>query len=230
MATTATGATPPQSKRKLRTMLRPRVLFPVLLLTIVIGLALLGLRMAGTWLIVEDPLQPARAVVVLGGQVPFRAEEAAAVYRQGWAHEVWLTQGGVFADDVALATLGIERLPEVAYSRQVLERLGVPSGAIRLLPGANQNTADEMRTIARELKASGGDRVIIITSGYHTRRVRVLWRGLAGKNVEAIVRYTRGEPFDSAHWWRRTGDAMAVSREWFGLLNAWAGFPMKSRI
>jgi uncharacterized SAM-binding protein YcdF (DUF218 family) len=151
------------------------------------------------------------------------------VCRQGWAHEVWLTQGGVFADDLALAQLGIERSPEYAYSRQVLERLGVPSGAIRLLSGANQNTADEMRTIARELKASGGDRVIIITSSYHTRRVRMLWRALAGKNAEAIVRYTRDDPFDSAHWWRRTGDAMAVSREWFGLLNAWAGFPMKSR-
>jgi len=210
-------------------MFRPRLLFPVLVLTIAIGLALLGLRMAGAWLIVDDALQPARSVVVLGGQVPFRAAEAAAVYRQGWAHEVWLTQGGVFADDVALAKLGIQRSPEYTYSRQVLERLGVPSGAIRLLPGVNQNTADEMRTIARELKASGGDRVIIITSSYHTRRVHVLWRALAGKNAHATIRYTRGEPFDSAHWWRGTGEAMAVSREWFGLLNAWAGFPMKSR-
>jgi uncharacterized SAM-binding protein YcdF (DUF218 family) len=213
-------------------MFRPRFLFLALGLTIVIaiGLAPLGLRLAATLLIVEDPLQPARSVVVLGGQVPFRAAEAAAVYREGWAREVWLTQGGVYADDVALAKLGIERSPEHAYSRQVLEKLGVPSDSIRLLPGATQNTADEMRTIARELKASGGDRVIIITSKYHTRRVRVLWRALAGKNAEAIVRYTRDDPFDSAHWWRRTGDAMAVSREWFGLLNAWAGFPMKSRI
>jgi uncharacterized SAM-binding protein YcdF (DUF218 family) len=126
--------------------------------------------------------------------------------------------------------LVFDRSPEHAYSRQVLERLGVSNNAIRLLPRANQNTADEIRTIARELKASGGNRVIIITSSYHTRRVRMLWRALAGKNADAIVRYTRDEPFDSAHWWRRTGDAMAVSREWFGLLNAWVGFPMKSRI
>jgi uncharacterized SAM-binding protein YcdF (DUF218 family) len=216
------------SKRNRRTVFRLRFLFPVLCLAVVIGLALLGVRMAGTWLIVEDALQPARSVVVLGGHVPFRAAEAAAVYHQGWAHDVWLTQGGVYADDVALVKLGIERSPEHVYSRQVLERLGVPSGAIRLLPGANQNTADEMRTIARELKASGGDRVIIITSSYHTRRVRMLWRVLAGKNAEAIVRYGPDDPFDSAQWWRRTGDAMAVSREWFGLLNAWAGFPMKS--
>jgi uncharacterized SAM-binding protein YcdF (DUF218 family) len=202
----------------------------IVFLALALILAPIALRAAATWLIVEDPLQSARAVVVLGGQVPFRAAEAAHVYRQGWAHEVWLTQGGVFADDLALAQLGIGRSPEHVYSRQVLERLGVPSDAIRVLPGANQNTADEMRTIARELKASGAYRVIIVTSSYHTRRVRMLWRALAGKNAEAIVRYTRDDPFDSAHWWRRTGDAMVVSREWFGLLNAWAGFPMKSRI
>jgi hypothetical protein len=35
-------------------------------------------------------------------------------------------------------------------------------------------------------------------------------------------------PRDIRHWWRHTGDAMAVSREIFGIANAWAGFPVKS--
>ena len=34
---------------------------------------------AGPWLVVEDDLQQARAVVVLSGQVPFRAMEAADI-------------------------------------------------------------------------------------------------------------------------------------------------------
>jgi uncharacterized SAM-binding protein YcdF (DUF218 family) len=85
-----------------------------------------------------------------------------------------------------------------------------------------------MRTIARELAATGGHRVIVITSKYHTRRVRVLWRTLGGREGEAIVRYTRDDPFDPRRWWRSTADASAVAHEWFGLLNAWAGFPLKS--
>jgi hypothetical protein len=60
-----------------------------------------------------------------------------------------------------------------------------------VLRGANQNTAVEVRTIARELKASGGDRVIIITTRYHTRRVEVLWRALAGKNAAEASSATR---------------------------------------
>jgi uncharacterized SAM-binding protein YcdF (DUF218 family) len=194
----------------------------------VVAIALVAFRMAGVWLIVQDPLQPARAVVVFGGHVPFRAMEAAAVFKQGWTKEVWLTQGGVFVEDQALTKLGIERTPEFDYSRQVLERLGVPRTSIRVLPGRNQNTADEVRTVARELRANGGDRVILITSGFHTRRVKFLWQSFVGATPEAVVRHTPDDPFNPTGWWQNTGDAIAVTREWLGLLNAWAGFPMKS--
>ena len=206
---------------------RKPILFAVICVAGVLTLSPVALRILGSSLIVADPLQPARSIVVLGGQMPFRSMEAAAIYRQGWAREVWLTQGGVSEEDVALKTLRIDRTPEYEYSRRVLERLGVPAAAVRVLPGNNQNTADEMRTIDRELKASGSNRVIIISSKYHTRRIRVLWRVLAHRDAQAIVRYTPDDPYDPAHWWRNTTDAKTVTHEWFGLLNAWTGFPLK---
>jgi uncharacterized SAM-binding protein YcdF (DUF218 family) len=192
-------------------------------------LAPTALTEAGRWLVVSDSLQSARAVVVLGGHVPFRAMEAAAVYRQGWTHEVWLTQGALSEEDRALVELGDERTPEYVYSRRVLERLGVPSQAVREIPGRTVNTADEVRAIASELKSRGGKRVILITSKYHARRVKVIWRALVGGYPEAIVRYTPEDPFEPTRWWLNTTDAMSVSREWFGLFNAWTGFPIKSQ-
>jgi len=153
--------------------------------------------------------------------------EAAKIYKDGWVHDVWLTEGGLSANDAALAKLGINPPPEYAYNRQVLERLGVPGGAIRVIQGRNNNTADEVRTIAQALRSSGGERVILVTSSYHTRRVKALWRAL-DQRPKAIVRSAPGEAFDAEHWWRDAADASAVSHEWFGLLNAWAGFPVKS--
>jgi uncharacterized SAM-binding protein YcdF (DUF218 family) len=200
----------------------------VALLTAVIALALYVCSHAGTWLVVEDPLQHARSAVVFGGKTPGRAMEAATFYKGGWTSEVWLTEGGLLADDVALAWLGVERTQEYVYNRQVLEHLGVPTAAIRVLTGRNNNTADEVRTIARALSESGGERVILVTSSYHTRRVKALWRAVVGNRSEAIVRFAPDEAFDADHWWRDTADAWSVSREWFGLLNAWAGFPVKS--
>ncbi len=176
----------------------------------------------------KDPLQRASAIVVFGGHLPFRAMEAAEIYKKGFAREVWLSQGGVFPEDLALARLNIERLPEFAYNRQVLQRLSVPAEAIRLLEPRTQNTAEEVRVVAHELQVTGAARVILITSKYHARRVKVLWHALVGNRYEATVRFTSSDPFDPDRWWRNTADAMAVSRECFGLLNAWAGFPVKS--
>src|SRR5712692_7626054 len=78
---------------------------------VILTLWVLGVIQIGYWLMVEDPLQPARAVVVLGGQVPFRAIEAARIYQQGLAPEVWLTRGASSAEP-AFNRLG------VAYVRE----------------------------------------------------------------------------------------------------------------
>jgi uncharacterized SAM-binding protein YcdF (DUF218 family) len=196
---------------------------------VLFALGACAFQRAGSWLMVADPLRPARAIVVLAGQLPFRAMEAAAGYRQGLAPEVWLTRNGLTSEEVALARLGIERPGEYVHSKQVLERLGVPSSAIAVLGPRTLNTADEVRAIASQLDAVGGKRVIVVTSKPHTRRVRVLWQKLVGSRLEALVHYAHSDPFDPERWWRSTPDAIAVTRECFGLLNARLDFPIESQ-
>ena len=46
----------------------------------------------GTWLVVEDPLEPSPVAVVLSGGMPAdRAREAADIYGTGNAKQVWIT-------------------------------------------------------------------------------------------------------------------------------------------
>jgi uncharacterized SAM-binding protein YcdF (DUF218 family) len=153
--------------------------------------------------------------------------EAARIYHQGLAPTVWLTQGAPHDDDLALARLGLNTTPQYVHSEEVLKRLGVPSAAIQILPQPVRNTAEEVRCIAQAAAVCNIRKVILVTSKYHTRRVKILWRALTPSKIEAIVRYDN-DPFDPLHWWRKTGDAMAVSREIFGIANAWVGFPIKS--
>src|SRR5207244_1097620 len=89
----------------------------------------------GSWLVVADPLEPAAAIVVLGGHAPFRAMEAAALYRQHWAPAVWLTRPVQPSEAAAFRALGMEPGGEEAINREVLARLGVPPRAIRVLSG-----------------------------------------------------------------------------------------------
>jgi uncharacterized SAM-binding protein YcdF (DUF218 family) len=199
-------------------------------LTMAVAVALLlpsGMGALGGWLVIADPIHHASAVVVLTGLMPFRAMEAASIYRQGWAPEVWLTQGIDAATEMALARLGITEIREEEYSRTVLIRSGVPSSVIRVLDDGVVNTVDEVRVIARELNRIGGARVILVTSKPHSRRVRATWQAIVGPVPRAIVRYASDDGYDSTLWWRNTRDALAVSREVFALMNVWAGFPVK---
>lgn len=195
---------------------------------LVLVLVALAWANAGAALIVEDPLQPASAIVVFGGKLPFRAMQAATLYSSGSAPQVWLTQGSRSAAEIEMERLGFRPTLEHVYSQAVLERMGVPASAIHVLPSRNNNTASEVRTIAAYARAAGASRVILVTSSYHSRRVRSLWNRLVGERPEAVVRITRAEPFDAHRWWADAADALTVSREWFGLLNAWLGFPMRS--
>jgi uncharacterized SAM-binding protein YcdF (DUF218 family) len=89
------------------------------------------------------------------------------------------------------------------------------------------NTADEIRVAVAALTRRKGEAVIIVTTKAHTRRTRLLWRRLAPGQGRAIVRAASGDSFDPRHWWHTTGDALDVVREALGLLNAWAGLPLR---
>jgi len=184
-------------------------------------------RNLGHWLVVVDPLEKARAVVVLTGDYPFRAMEAATIYREGWASEVWLQQASSGTKAAALRRLGFDVTGEEGPNRAVLVRLGVPETSIRVLVGEPRNTREEVDLVRGELARVGGREVILVTSAAHSRRVGVTWRRAAEGSARAIVRVTREDPFEPGAWWRSTADALAVSREVLGLLNAWADFPVR---
>src|SRR6267143_5183161 len=103
----------------------------------------------GRWLVVEDPLEKARAIVVLSGAMPVRAMEAAKLYREGYAPEVWLTHSAEPVE--TLGEMGIPFAGEDYYSARVLIHEGVPASAIRVLEPSIVNTADEIDAIATAL-------------------------------------------------------------------------------
>lgn len=210
----------PGSRRWLR-----RLLWVFGVLVILGGAGLWVFLKVGSWLVVEDPLAKAPVAVVLSGGMPIRAREAAQIYREGYASEVWITHGS--DSSAELHEMGIDYLGEDFYNQRVLIHLGVPGEATRILEPNIVNTEDEILLISRLAREQGLHRVIIVTSKAHTRRVHTLWQKLVGNDPQVIVRYAREDGYDGAHWWRQTHDALDVVREVLGIANAWAGFPVK---
>jgi len=192
------------------------------------GVALLSaavfLLCLGRWLVAEDPLEKAQAIVVLSGRMPLRALEAAKLYRKGYAPKIWLTHPT--EPGAALETMGIPFVGEDFYNSRILMHEGVPAEAIRVLQPSILNTADELTAVSAALGEERSSGVIIVTSKVHTRRVKILWHRIAVGGEQALVRAASDDPFEPGRWWRTTGDALDVVREFLGILNAWAGMPL----
>jgi uncharacterized SAM-binding protein YcdF (DUF218 family) len=205
-----------------------RNIFRSAIVAVIVALLVLSIfafRGAGRWLIREDALRPASVIVVLSGAMPERAEEAARILRLGYAQKVWITHPE--NPSRALTAMGIHFVTEDDYSREVLIHEGVPDADIEILPDTIIDTEQEIDEIVRQMRREGVTTAIIVTSPPHTRRVRALWRDLAPRGLHIIVRAAYEDPFDANHWWRNTHDSLAVTREMLGLLNAWAGLPIR---
>ncbi len=179
----------------------------------------------GRWLIVEDPLQHASAIAVLSGRMPSRALEAVRIYKRGYAPEVWLTHST--EPGATLAKLSIPFTGEEAYDKQILIQQGVPESAIRIIDPPILNTEDEVVAIGQNLSGHQDPKVILVTSRVHTRRAKALWKYLSAKQGVVIVRGVSDDSFNASRWWRSTTDALDVVREVLGLLNVWAGLPLR---
>ena len=198
----------------------------ILALLVIVGVVVF--RNVGHWLVREDALGKADVIVVLSGGLPFRAEGAAGVFKSGYAPAVWVSRPESPQEE--LATLGIHFVGEEEYNREILVQQGVPNAAIRIFPDTIANTQDEVEEISRGMRRDRKHTVIIVTSPQHTRRVKALWKKLVGDDPRVIVRAAWGDPFDADHWWRTTADVLAVVRESMGLLNVWAGLPVKPHL
>jgi uncharacterized SAM-binding protein YcdF (DUF218 family) len=192
---------------------------------VVIVCAIFAFRHAGRWLIHEDPLSHADVILVLSGGMPYRAEEAAKVYREGYAPEIWLTHP--VSPAAELRNLGVHYESDEDYNAEVLTRLGVPSSAIHVLPNEIVDTEQELEEAVRQMKKEGKSTIIIVTSLEHTRRAGTLWHKLFGAKPKTIVHGASEDPFDADHWWRNTRDSLAVAREYLGLLNVWTGLHIR---
>ena len=186
----------------------------------------LALDAVGSYLIVEAPLKPALAIVVLSGaRSPYRALEGARLYHSGWAPKVVLTQPrNTGFDD--FESLGIHVVSVQELNHEVLVRGKVPEDAIMMIGRKVENTLTELETVLDVLSPPAGSTLIIVTSNYHTRRTAKIWDYLTGGQTEGLIRFARDDPrFDADRWWENRGSIKLLVVEYLGLLNYWLGFP-----
>jgi uncharacterized SAM-binding protein YcdF (DUF218 family) len=182
-----------------------------------------ALRGLGSFLVVQDPLQKADAIFVLGGTRFERPLEAVELYKAGWASQVALVRQVSDYGEVHLMKQGIPYPREVDAQVEVMTRLGVPLSAITIFNEAN-STAEEAETLRAAAVANRWSRVIIVTSKQHTRRARlVMKRRTSDVGLEIVTRYSRFDEANTEQWWSNRSTLRFTLFETQRLFGYWIG-------
>ncbi len=148
---------------------------------------------AESW-IVNEPASQANAIVVLGDDNFYadRATHAAELFRRGNAPVI------VASGRRLRPSAGITELMQ----HDLIER-GVPKASILPLPHDADSTKEAAAVIARFSAEHRWSKLIVVTSNYHTRRVRYIFQKVVPVGMEISVAAARDGDFDPELWWEK---------------------------
>lgn len=193
----------------------------------IIGLFAAWLPLASllsSYLVVERPLEKADAIVVMSGAADYveRNLKAAELYHKGVAPIILLTndgQMGGWDNERKRNPYFVER------AQWLLTKNGVPPDAIRIVPGEAIDTHSEVGLIDEFAAHEAMNAVLIVTSGYHSRRVSVLIDKFLSRTQRPTTygitsANSSGTMPPSAWWWTSVKGSKALFGEYTGIFSS----------
>ena len=185
--------------------------------------SLFALSKLGSFLVVEDPLRKADAIIVLGGSMYERQMEAVDLFQAGLAPRIYLFREVADWGERVLIERKIPYLRAVDVQVDAMVKLGVPRESISILDQA-ANTATEARFVEQLASDHHLSTIIVVTSKQHTRRARlVLSRRLAALGTTIVMRGSRYDQTPVDKWWTDRPTIRFTLFESQRLLGYWIG-------
>ena len=176
----------------------------------ILAAAGLVLRDAGTMLVVKQPLENPDAIVSLA------------------SHEWERLPGAAELAQATPSAVVVLTLPQPATifnchdcSGRVgrLQRLGVPSERVRIVPLTLGGTYGEAVALLAFARRSAIHRIVVVTTPYHTRRSLAVFRNIfAGSGIAIGVEPARASPARPGRWWATGYDRAYVAYEWAAIV------------
>lgn len=178
-------------------------LVPLGLVTLA-GLFVLLILGLGWFIAPGDRLEKADAIVVVsGGDTVKRTEAGIRLWEDGWAPRV--VMAGAAADGGT---------SNAAVMRRQAIAAGVPAEDI-LVEERSTTTAENAALLKPVLEGAGVKRMIVVTSPYHARRVKVNFEKAFGRDYEVLIRPAFDTKWAKSSWWQ-SPDTIALTIDEFG--------------
>lgn len=181
----------------------------LLITTFIVGLlcVFVSLPFAGRFLVYEDPLKHADAIFVLAGARAERWLEAVDLYHEGIAPRIVLSPGRPEEAEAVLRSKHVTFPSDAELARSAIVQMHVPADAVSIADGSLDNTAQEATALRRLATAQRWHTIVVVTSKYHSHRAAFAFqREFDRSGIEIVMRTTRYDTSDPAHWWRRRAD------------------------
>ena len=168
----------------------------------------------GNYLIVEDPIEQVDAIFLLGGGPFDRGSEAGKLYKAGYSKKIICTGGQV---SNLLKSLDLKHTEAEVARINLVKNNEVPRRAIVALSEAT-STKEESEVILRYCREEGFEKVMILSSKFHTRRVNNVFRPLLEEaGIKVLVRGAPSSLYDESLWWESESGLIMVNNEYVKL-------------
>ena len=177
-------------------------------------------------LIVEKPLEQADAILVLGGSKVYleRTQRAAELYKKGVASKILLTDDGGRA---GWSNVEQRNPPFVELAKKELIAQGVAIENIEILLPQVTGTISEAQNLRKKIEETNWQKILIVTSAYHTRRSLWTFQNVLDENkteigIEAV---SPGQQTPKAFvWWLSPFGWSVVAGEYVKLIYYWVNY------
>jgi len=182
-------------------------------------------RQAGSWLVKQDILKHADAIVLLMDYaIADGILQAAESYTFGYANHIILVKENM-DDYVQLEKRGALIKSNTEQCKSALIELGVPIENITILDGKAENTLDEALILSEyQSTKTETDTLILVSSAQSTRRASIIFnRTFKSKSSRVVFLSSPSKygDYQPVGWWKRKEDIQKVLSEYFKLLNFW---------
>ncbi|MDQ7017419.1 MAG: YdcF family protein [Gammaproteobacteria bacterium] len=193
-----------------------RGLFLVLLLTPLYLFHKPILEAYAEWFIIDNATKGADAILILAGGVETRPPKAIELYRQGYAPRVLLTQEK--RQNSRYAHI-VKSEPELM--RAILRYEQVPAEFLPTLNDGVTSTFDEAYDLAAYAKQYDLQRIIIVTSDFHTRRALFAFEKVLrqqGVTLTVEMAAASNDVYNPQNWWATEAGLRSYVTEFFKFL------------
>jgi uncharacterized SAM-binding protein YcdF (DUF218 family) len=194
-----------------------KTLLSAVVILILAGLLAYALRSqilaaVGGFLVIDEPRQPADVIFLLNGAVETRPFLAAKLYSEGFAPRIVVPK----QEESLVTEMGL--LPNgTDVAVDILKHLGVPEDKITVvvIEGGVTSTRDEAVVLRHYISTNKVERVIVVTSDYHTRRAKWIFaKVLDGSGITLTVSAATDRRFNHTNWWRHERGLINFTNEY----------------